>query len=138
VSRRTSNRDLVDQRPGGHRRLRIIGPPLGTRSFLRVDFRLMTSLAAGELSDREFRASLGLLSYVACFRSSSGREDAFPAEWRRFAFYAKPGQRRGRVTPCQVERFIELGLLRPLLDENGDNWLRIVDWRHAQRKPAAS
>jgi hypothetical protein len=117
------------KRPGGHKKPRLLSPPLGRRSFVRVDMHLMQAAATGELSDAEFRAWLGLLTYVARFRGEANpRDGEFPRDWAKYTSYAKP-RGRGRVTPKQLERFIELGLLEPLIDEDGKEWLRVVDWR---------
>jgi len=55
-------------------------------------------------------------------------DGTFPRDWPRFVAFAKP-RGRGRVTKRHVERFLELGLLEPLVDDDGQQFLGVVDWR---------
>jgi len=90
---------------------------------------MLESPVIGQLTHVEFRAWLALLTYVARWRGECNHLDGeFPRRWHRFAKYAKPGV-QGRVTKRQVERFVELGLLEELVDEDGAEWLRVDDWR---------
>ncbi|MBA2536783.1 MAG: hypothetical protein H0V20_05020 [Actinobacteria bacterium] len=56
-------------------------------------------------------------------------DGTFPRKWVRFVTYARLGERRGRVTPAQLAKFIELGLLVELQDDDGQQFLGVVDWR---------
>lgn len=105
-------------------------PPLGRRSFVRVDIHLLESATIGQLTHAEFRAWLALLAYVARWRGECDPVDgSFPREWHRYAYYAMPGRRRGRVTVAHVARFLKLGLLYELEDADGKRYLGVQDWR---------
>jgi hypothetical protein len=116
-------------RPGGRKNRALLSPPLGRRAFVRIDLDLMEAPVIGQLSDTAFRAWLALLSYVSRWRGECDHVSGeFPRVWAKFAIYAKP-LGTGRVTEKQLERFIGLGLLDRLVDEDGKEWLRVTDWR---------
>ena len=116
-------------RPGGHKKRGLLSPPLGKRSFIRVDMLLLDSPVVGQLTNADFRAWLALLGYVARWRGECDqRNGEFPRRWHRFAKYAKPGA-QGRVSKRQVARFVELGLLEESVDVDGKERLRVRDWR---------
>lgn len=88
------------------------------------------------LTHAEFRSWLALLAYVSRWRGEADPTTGeFPLEWHRYVEFSKPGNRGGRVTCRQVEKFIALGLLEPLVDADGKAWLRVRDWRDL--KPTA-
>ncbi len=117
------------QRPGGHKKRALLSPPLGRRSFVRVDMHLMEAPVMFQLSAEEFRAWLALLSYVARWRGQCDPVDGtFPRAWVKFATYSKP-RGLGRVTPRQLAKFLALGLLDELEDDDGQPFLAVVDWR---------
>jgi hypothetical protein len=120
---------LGPPRPGGHKKRALFSPPLGRRFFVRIDLHLLGSPVIGALTNAEFRSWLALLSYIARFRGEADPANGeFPRQWARFVRYASRCK-SGRVTPRQLERFIALGLLEELIDEDGKEWLRVVDWR---------
>ncbi|MGI8479738.1 MAG: hypothetical protein ACR2M2_07775 [Gaiellaceae bacterium] len=86
---------------------------------------MLTSPKVSELSDAEFRALVVLWSWVARY----GEEGEFPRKWLRgFAFVA--GDRRRRITPRMVKRFIDLELIEEHeYVDDGTQVLVIADWR---------
>ena len=89
------------RRPGGHKQPRaLLSPPIGRRSFVRVDSLFLESVIIGQLTASELRSFLALLSYVARWRGECDPVDGtFPRKWVRFVTYARPGKGLGRVTP---------------------------------------
>ena len=117
------------ERPGGRKKNPLLSPPLGRRSFVRIDNLLMEGPVVGQLTAEEFRSWLALLSYVARWRGECDHLNGeFPRKWHTFATYAKPSA-RGRVTTRHVAKFVALGLLEELVDDAGKEFLRVHDWR---------
>jgi len=81
-----------------------------------------------ELTNFEFRALVQLWSWTAKY----GKEGEFPRKWLRgFAFVA--GDRRRRITPRMLERFIDLSLVEEhRYDDDGSEVLQISGWREYQ------
>ena len=116
--------------PGERKQPRaLLSPPIGRRSFVRVDSLFLESVVIGQLTASELRSFLALLSYVARWRGECNPVNGtFPRKWVTFATYAKLGG-LGRVTPKQLEKFLALGLLVELEDDDGRQFLGVVDWR---------
>jgi len=95
-----------------------------------VDSLFLESVIIGQLTASELRSFLALLSYVARWRGECDPVDGtFPRKWVRFVTYARPGKGLGRVTPRQIAKFLALGLLVELEDDDGRQFLGVVDWR---------
>ena len=93
-----------------------------SRGVIRLDWRVLTSPRLLSLTDREYRALTELWCYVAKFGDGTGE---FPCFWLRgFRF-----QGRRRITPKMLESYLALGLLEEGADDDGHDYVRIVDWR---------